>query len=726
MATTTLDKRISLVTRVRTLLRGLFPLSLALLLGAMSSLAVALPPPNTDVPEGSPAAPPAPGAPKPVSTNTIFDDAVTLKGWIAAAPAHDAEIKAMLKAYNVDPSLTGNPFLQNVAYLKTLGTKRVAPAQITPNAIANASSMSGLSAGSVADALGTLIAERVKQDAELTALRELSRAMKKIDRDSQAAAAGKPLTAAFPKTMAYLGTLDSESIDSNDWTILQSDFKSDIAAFPQNLPNFLDSLYNQRTNTETRFLTFVAASTGVQVIKNGRHPYDVIDSVQAASTTFLKAYAPPIASSGTDPVTDIARSLEFVEILSHMLTQDRQSTWHSSADVRRLVDSADGTTIDPDGLNLLLGLSYATDTALYADVKGWLAANGKPSLISTDLSTTLGNGLPQIADLLVKIHQDVASIPNPMTNIADAAPLVGDLSSLGTALCDNVLIGVAPSSSLTTAKVRILDVSGKLGIVVSITGDIRAGQYAAAIGEIVTFLQLYPDSISQNPTLTVFFKNNGPFITAVAGAKTSEDVKTAFETYALPANSYTQIQQTPFSVTLNSYFGVTAGASTALGNLEGTGTARTRAHVGFAAPVGLDFNFGMVKNPTVSGGNVADATPSTRFFQTGSWSVFLPILDVGAVASWRLGSGGGQIPAITWSNIVAPGLFVVWTKKDTPLSILFGAQYGPELTKISASGGTTIEKATLQFPAIEFTFDIPIFSLYQTPAPTIKLNANSH
>jgi hypothetical protein len=134
----------------------------------------------------------------------------------------------------------------------------------------------------------------------------------------------------------------------------------------------------------------------------------------------------------------------------------------------------------------------------------------------------------------------------------------------------------------------------------------------------------------------------------------------------------------------------------------------------------------MVKNPTVSGGNVADATVSTRFFQTGSWSVFLPILDVGAVASWRLGSGGGQIPAITWSNIVAPGLFVVWTKKDTPLSILFGAQYGPELTKISASGGTTLEKATLQFPAIEFTFDIPIFSLYQTPAPTIKLNANSH
>ena len=45
-----------------------------------------------------------------------------------------------------------------------------------------------------------------------------------------------------------------------------------------------------------------------------------------------------------------------------------------------------------------------------------------------------------------------------------------------------------------------------------------------------------------------------------------------------------------------------------------------------------------------------------------------------------------------------------------------GAQYGPELRKISTSGANTIERAAVQFPVIGLTFDIPLFNLYQRPA----------
>jgi hypothetical protein len=425
--------------------------------------------------------------------------------------------------------------------------------------------------------------------------------------------------------------------------------------------------------------------------------------------------------------------LDFAAILSHMLTQNGEnvgSTWHSVGDVEGLVgyssitknflDGADATK-KYDGLNLLLGLSYAKDSALYAKIDGWLGDHHTPTFDKWNAADwqTIAETLDSVAGTFQTLHGDTLSIPYPAGSVSDLMPLVDDVASIGKALLDDMgsltqaicrPTPVPPCAAMdvTTATATVDAVSLRLDAFISLVGDVKAKAYPAAVGETISFLQSYGNQDSGDPVLS-FLKESGPFIASVATAKSTADAETALQSYSLPAGSYTQKQREAFSVTLNGYFGVTAGAETLLGGLEGTAAARTRAHLGFTAPVGLDFNWG-----SDLGGGKANGSN-----QTGAWSLFVPVLDVGAVASWRLGSSGGQVSSVTWPNIVAPGLYVVWAKKGTPFSIMVGAQYGPELTKISTGGGNTIERAALQFPSIEFTFDIPIFNLYQAGSPSL-------
>jgi hypothetical protein len=676
----------------------------------------ALPPHKTPVPAGTVAPAPgpgaAPGAPPPikVSSARIFDDAANLKQWIDTGPSTAAEVWALLKVYHVDPSNVGrNPFLKNIGFLKA--TRAAAPggAQVTQEVIPHSSVGTALfSADSVANALGSLIAQRFKEEAELVALQDLARYMNKLDSRTRR----RPLTAALPRTMGYLGTLNPDTLDLNDWGILQSDIKVDVAALPENLPAFLDTQFDAASGSDLRYLTFLAASGAAEILRNGRSPYEVIDTIAFHSGAFVSDHGGAVSTN----VKGIDISLNLTAILSHMLTQNGKDTWRSIKDVEDLVGySPRSRSIDSgdaqkkyDGINLLLGLSYAADGTLYAKIDPWLKVPvdgfGTAQL---DAAAALVDGLAGQFDSL---RRAVQTLQFPLTNIADVEPMLAALGTLGKTLCDRA----APLASFdaTAAQNSVVDITGRLKSLVDIVGDVKAREYPAAIGETVTYLQVYVFKGTPSE-LSDFLKQAGPFLAEVASAKSSADAEAALEHYSLPAGSYTQKQQEPFSVTLNAYFGVTAGAETLLGNLAGTGTARTRAHLGFTAPVGLDFNWGQV---TRQADSTAASSKGTGFFQTGAWSLFVPVLDVGAVASWRLGSGGGQLSSLTWSNIVAPGLYVVWAKRGSPFSIMVGAQYGPELTKVSTGGGNTIERAALQFPSIQFTFDIPIFNLYQVPS----------
>jgi len=671
-------------------------------------------------------------------------------------------VAAILSAYGIDIARADQaPFLNKVSYFNKPTVKSVTAGARQVVGSQQALELGGLGATQVADALGSLIAERFKQEAEMEALHRFGALILQSDCPRGAPVPNDfhdgPLSKGFPSSVRYLRTLavDPANVPCNhiqlrpvavsDWAVLQSSFKVDVAALPDNLPVFLDALYGDSDKTDARYLTWLAATGGGQIYKRGRLPYQLIDALVRGSVEFRTAKGVPDSSGNPRLVGNVDTGLAMLAILSHMLTVDARSEWRTTADVKQFVQIESCTTAACDNVYLWLGLSYAVDHELYDKVDKWLSGPGgwartlralgdEPAATKADIDA-ITNAIAEVQSLaavLERLQQHVHDIPlNDITSIANAAPLVSDLGSAAASV-SRIVEGFATGKPVPAtdplscagdpyceARQRLMGLTTELQYGFNLIGDIRTKQYAAAVGELIVYVGTYVETLHGGPCasqeqseressacahLAKFLSDNGPFIAAVASAQSADDLKVALDNYALPAGSYTQQQQNDpgFTVTLNGFFGVGVGAETLVGNLEGTGVSKTGVRLGFAAPVGLNFNFGQVDRRKASSG---------KFFETGAWSVFVPVLDLGAVASYRLG-GGGSVPAVTWENIVAPGLYVVWSKRDSPLSILLGAQYGPELRKVSANGNT-IEKAAVQFPSLEVTFNIPIFNLYR-------------
>jgi hypothetical protein len=119
--------------------------------------------------------------------------------------------------------------------------------------------------------------------------------------------------------------------------------------------------------------------------------------------------------------------------------------------------------------------------------------------------------------------------------------------------------------------------------------------------------------------------------------------------------------------------------------------------VGLIAPVGLALNHGL-------GG------------RAGSVSLFAPLLDVGAIAEFRLKNDSTELDeSIKLGNIFSPGAYIVYGfGANIPLAIGIGGQYGPGLFKVEGNdtGGTrNVYKNPEWRWNIFLAVDIPLFNL---------------
>jgi hypothetical protein len=682
----------------------------------LASFAVGQPPPSgTPVPgvAAQPAAPPASAAVVNSKSPTwIFDDASDLAALLKDKDKNKAnEAWGLLAGYGVtQDNLKDNPFLKRVKSLAAPekvelrgGMTLVNPQASTPS--------NPFSPSSVADALGTIIAERFKQEAELVALQNLAREMKRVD----SSFTRRPIKAALPQSVAYLDSLaqlgnvesfeqlGDSSITFNDWTVLQSDFKSDLSSFSDNVGPFVDAIF-PATKTKTRLITRVAMTVGYQATKTGRSPYVIVDEIQKACDDFQDDKNSEIVADDQAIVAQIDNTANLLALLSHMFTKNGKDAWRTSREIGGFLTAGD------DNVWLLAGLSYAKDKAIYDRVKTTL-----PTLTDkmSALLTTAQNGVGKLEALMKdfdKLRTDAGGLQT-VSGVAPTAnallPLVTDFVSVGTDACDTLLVfdpKANEKGQVDTIEADLKKIEQGAKTVVLVIGDVYAKRYASAVGDTIVLLTVdLKPYLPEASGVTRFLNTHGPFLAAVASASSSADLKSALDAYALPVGSYSAKQHSPFSITLNAYFGGHISREwLSLNATDPNANSPWGYSAGLSAPVGIDLNWGQ-QSKKVNKSN------------TGSWSLFLPILDVGAVASWRLQGGSGQVSDLTWSNIIAPGAFVVWTLKSTPFAAMVGAQYGPELRKISTGGANTIERAAVQFPVIGLTFDIPLFNLYQRP-----------
>ena len=233
-------------------------------------------------------------------------------------------------------------------------------------------------------------------------------------------------------------------------------------------------------------------------------------------------------------------------------------------------------------------------------------------------------------------------------------------------------------------------------------------------GEIVKNLKCKKEHLTNIKKDITFIKNfskardlifkYGAFMAAVAKAENSDQVKAAIESVVLPAGGSAIKKSSKCNIALNAYVGLFLGH-------ENQKELKDRCIniTGVCAPIGLAISKGL-------GFNTKHKT---------SLSLFLPIIDIGAVAAYKfIGKGetdaaGNEdkseaLPEFKLENIFAPGAYIVLGFANVPISIGGGVQYGPQLRKITKADTAVITTKAFRF-SVFLAVDIPLINFYTKP-----------
>lgn len=186
----------------------------------------------------------------------------------------------------------------------------------------------------------------------------------------------------------------------------------------------------------------------------------------------------------------------------------------------------------------------------------------------------------------------------------------------------------------------------------------------------------------------------GSFMAHVVAAQNASQVKAAIRSVAVPPGSSSVKRKTKFNVSFNAYFGVGFHREN-LNNSLIPESQQIGNTVGLSVPVGVSASLGALG-------------------KNNNWglSLFVPILDIGGVTAFRLSDDGstGELPELTFSNLISPGGYLMVNFPKSPFSVGIGAQYGPQVRKI------TINEAEINSSAWKFgitaSIDVPIFNLF--------------
>jgi hypothetical protein len=232
----------------------------------------------------------------------------------------------------------------------------------------------------------------------------------------------------------------------------------------------------------------------------------------------------------------------------------------------------------------------------------------------------------------------------------------------------------------------------------SLFENIYAKQYGFAIYNAVELYKTVTSGLEGDTTRAGKVRDNmilyGSFVANVAAAKKAEDVKSALVAAALPPGSSRTKRQNTTDVSINAYMGLGLGTEQFTDDIPGLG----RAWGGLATlsvPVGLAY--------------------SHKFNLESKWSYtfFVPILDLGAVTSFRIDNeeATNSLPELSFQNVIAPGGFILANRDRTPFTFGAGIQYGPQVREITSVDNATI-KASAWRAMLLFAVDVPVFNIF--------------
>lgn len=516
------------------------------------------------------------------------------------------------------------------------------------------------------------------------------------------------LKVVFPQTCTVLGSIASYQYAAM-LPALRQGFNTDLNLVTTHLIDLrdltpdatCDSTCQKRVTIITDFLNKEiggrAAIASLIIADNlikGQNVNDAIDIMAADKGT-----------NNTIFKDNFSNSMQVVKLISNSFkSNDGEHAWISRQQVKDLTDLSKGM----EGMELFLGLFVArSEQSKIMFIKDTTTITLKKTIESLridklKLDPSLISKFKEMASLIANIAdqgKQIADLKSTATTDASSLPYVNYANSVVTMLVKSVdfIKDLKPSDANVLAinsEVKVF--AGIAGNCISIYYDINSKNYSSLVIHSSALLeQAFPTQFTYKEAYLKY----GTFMANIIQAQNSDEVNAAIEAAVLPVGSASIKRETDINISLNAYFGPSLGKEYIPKNQQSTAWA-----AGITAPVGVAFSWG----------NIGKTTDAKTGNATGgkSFTAFISLIDVGALASYRIGDNTTDVAAeVKLKNIVSPGLFLYWGFGKCPISLGIGAQLGPQLRQATKTGVVIDNNYYIKYGA-SLVVDIPLFNFY--------------
>jgi hypothetical protein len=595
------------------------------------------------------------------------------------------EVKELLAQYypgvgvdNIDTTLLNkNPFFKG--HFESRGTLAVGKSFSS----FGISSIGGLNVTNFADGLAKFLVKRFKQELSITFFEKFEAALNDPKFEE--------MRILFPQTVAVLRIIHKEIYNFSKY------LNSLREAFIKDLGNLYTAL--KRVKNLPKYQAFFTAHPEINtVVVNafyfidqftaGVHPGDVIAGY---NEDLLLTF------SNGQLQTNLRSSVKVLKLFSSSLRSVSPDHYWVPADSVRVM------LVDPLFRDLYFGLIYQkSDKISFQTNSGLLTFQDllKKAKATQSVFEQYQAHVERIIDQAQEVNEYIASIREKKKSEIDYNDYYKlfnaslDIVNEGFLIVDLPALDIS-SALVDAAKVKITELMSIARSASNLYTDVRTRNYSSAVLNVVSLLDEIFGSSFNNDLRENIIKY-GTFIATVAAAENSDEVEEAIEAIALPVGSSRVKRETLKNIALNAYVGGYAG-----GEYMPTLKENPNAFVfGLSAPVGVSFSLGNFwrGSEEKKGGK--------------SLSLFISIIDIGALATYRMNDDNSKVAAeIKLENIISPGAFLYFGFGKCPISLGAGVQLGPQLREVTTTD-IDIEKNYYIRYGITLAVDIPLVNLY--------------
>jgi hypothetical protein len=224
--------------------------------------------------------------------------------------------------------------------------------------------------------------------------------------------------------------------------------------------------------------------------------------------------------------------------------------------------------------------------------------------------------------------------------------------------------------------------------------SIRESDFSNAIYHVLKIASRMLEGSDIDLTSAIFkMEEYGGFMSEIVNAENSDEIKETIKKFAAPPASFILKRTYKHTISITGQ----PGYFVSFEQLEGQRDWKIVS--GITLPMGFDYSFKPKSDPQ-----------NTR----ASVSVFVQLLDLGAVLNFRLDDATSDLPEmVEFDQVFSPGISFNYGFKNSPMTLGLGYQRSPELRELNIEGSdSSFPKGHRVF--VRMGWDIPFINIFKS------------